>query len=699
MSERKPRWEVVLTRQAEKTLYRLSKNLLQPLDQALLALAEDPRPLESHLLPGHDNLYRLPVTEWRITYAVEDERLLVLVLEIALKQQPERYRLEEEPDNDFSPDPPPLPGQTGVSSITELRPQPLPGPGGDFLYRAPGLLKRLRKEKIRLLIGDYDQESRENLRQQLFGEAAIEIVGIAANAEETIQMAVEQQPDLVLLDTHLPGLDGFTTCERIVRQVPSIQIIMMSVHGEADYFRRAMQAGAREFLIKPFSGLELAVSIRRVYRSAAWQRLHDTGTASYLLDTFDDLKERLRARLMAELEPRMDVSRPEEVRQLIQDRFDQILAQENIILSRSERKRLFEAVVTEIQLRLTKSEQQPTQPSGEVAVDPDEAQIKAEALWFKLYKLGNRSEISLSAKNLSESLAFYGKLGFARVEGGEEPYPWAVISDGRLHLGLYQQVFSSPTLSYFHLNATLEERLSHLAKLGVRLDDIQVPGLKLVTAEFETPEGQHVILADIWSGMKTAPAGKKFFSRYGTFSELTLTTKDVKAAVAYWKQLGFECVTEGDRPYPWAVISDGLIRLGFHQTTKLTQSTITYFAPDMPDRLKRLRQKGIKFKDEQKDKKGRRVGAVIESPDGQLFFFFTGETKAQLTGTDTSMKESGGNGRFKVGQTVRIIEGPFADFMGIVKEVDQDRARVRVQLAFFGQDKSLEFDFLQIEHA
>lgn len=359
MSEKKPRWEVVLTRQAEKTLYRLSKNLLQPIDQALLALTEDSRPFESHPLPGHDNLYRLPVAEWRVTYTVEDEHLLVLVLEIAPKQQPERYRLEEE-DKDFSLNPLPA-DQTGVPPINELRPQPLSGPEGDFLYRTPGLLKRLRKEKIRLLIGDHNQESRENLRQQLFGEAEIEIVGMAASGEETVQMALEQQPDIVLLDTHLPGIDGFTTCERIVQQLPAAQIIMMSAWGTEEYVRRAMLVGAKEFLIKPFSGLELAVSIRRVYRSAAWQRLADTHTASYLLDTFDDLKERLQARLMAELEPRMDASRPEEVRQLIQDRFDQILAQENIILSRSERERLFESLVAEIQAGLSKGEQQTIQ--------------------------------------------------------------------------------------------------------------------------------------------------------------------------------------------------------------------------------------------------------------------------------------------------------------------------------------------------
>jgi pilus assembly protein CpaF len=65
-------------------------------------------------------------------------------------------------------------------------------------------------------------------------------------------------------------------------------------------------------------------------------------------DAFRDLKERIQDKLIAELDPAMDVSRTDEVRQTIQDLFDQILTQENIILSRPERERLFEGIVAEI---------------------------------------------------------------------------------------------------------------------------------------------------------------------------------------------------------------------------------------------------------------------------------------------------------------------------------------------------------------
>jgi pilus assembly protein CpaE len=85
-------------------------------------------------------------------------------------------------------------------------------------------------------------------------------------------MAKELQPDIVLMDINMPGIDGITASEAISQEVPMTQVIMMSVQGEADYLRRSMLAGAREFLIKPFSSDELVSSIRRVYELGAAQR-------------------------------------------------------------------------------------------------------------------------------------------------------------------------------------------------------------------------------------------------------------------------------------------------------------------------------------------------------------------------------------------------------------------------------------------
>ena len=122
-----------------------------------------------------------------------------------------------------------------------------------------------QSEKIRVLIVDDIAETRENLRKLLSFAPDIEVVGTAATGEEGVQLARELVPHVVIMDINLPGMDGITATEQIVREVPTTQIIILSVQGETGYMRRAMAAGARDFLVKPPSGDELMATIRRVY--------------------------------------------------------------------------------------------------------------------------------------------------------------------------------------------------------------------------------------------------------------------------------------------------------------------------------------------------------------------------------------------------------------------------------------------------
>ncbi|HIE39002.1 MAG TPA: CobQ/CobB/MinD/ParA nucleotide binding domain-containing protein [Anaerolineales bacterium] len=120
-------------------------------------------------------------------------------------------------------------------------------------------------DRIRVLIVDDVAETRENLRKLLSFDPDIEVVGAAATGEEGVELAKETQPHVVLMDINLPGIDGITATEHIVREVPTAQIVILSVQGETGYMRRAMAAGARDFLVKPPSGDELMSTIRRVY--------------------------------------------------------------------------------------------------------------------------------------------------------------------------------------------------------------------------------------------------------------------------------------------------------------------------------------------------------------------------------------------------------------------------------------------------
>ncbi len=120
-------------------------------------------------------------------------------------------------------------------------------------------------DKTRVIIVDDIPETREHLAKLLSFESDIEVVGSAASGAEALVMTAELLPDVVLLDINMPGMDGIVTAERLSAEVPSAAIVMMSVQGEVDYLRRSMLAGAREFLVKPFSSDELSGSIRQVH--------------------------------------------------------------------------------------------------------------------------------------------------------------------------------------------------------------------------------------------------------------------------------------------------------------------------------------------------------------------------------------------------------------------------------------------------
>jgi pilus assembly protein CpaE len=120
-------------------------------------------------------------------------------------------------------------------------------------------------DRIRVLIVDDIPETRDHLAKLLGFESDVEVIGTASSGAEAIEQATKLLPDVVLMDINMPDMDGIAATERLSTQVPSASVVMMSVQGEADYLRRSMLAGAREFLVKPFSSDELTASIRQVH--------------------------------------------------------------------------------------------------------------------------------------------------------------------------------------------------------------------------------------------------------------------------------------------------------------------------------------------------------------------------------------------------------------------------------------------------
>lgn len=118
-------------------------------------------------------------------------------------------------------------------------------------------------EKVRVLIVDDVAETRENVRRLLQFEAEIEVVGAARTAQEGIQLCGELDPDVVLMDINMPDMDGIAATEAIRQHSPLSQVVILSVQGDQNYMRRAMLAGARDFLTKPPMGDDLISAVRR----------------------------------------------------------------------------------------------------------------------------------------------------------------------------------------------------------------------------------------------------------------------------------------------------------------------------------------------------------------------------------------------------------------------------------------------------
>ena len=121
-------------------------------------------------------------------------------------------------------------------------------------------------DRIRIMIVDDNLAMRENLRKLLELEVDVDVVAEATTGEDAIKKAKAIMPDVILMDINLPGMDGIATTEIIVNQVPRSLIVIISVQGEQEYFRRAMLAGAKDYLVKPCQGDELLRCIRNIYQ-------------------------------------------------------------------------------------------------------------------------------------------------------------------------------------------------------------------------------------------------------------------------------------------------------------------------------------------------------------------------------------------------------------------------------------------------
>jgi DNA-binding NarL/FixJ family response regulator len=124
-------------------------------------------------------------------------------------------------------------------------------------------------DKIRVLIADDQSLFLESLSTFLQNYAEdIEVVGLARNGQEAIDKAALLKPDIILMDVHIPVLDGVEATGRIMESQPGLKIIILSTYDEDEYVRTALRLGAAGYLLKDISPTELIASIRALKSGA-----------------------------------------------------------------------------------------------------------------------------------------------------------------------------------------------------------------------------------------------------------------------------------------------------------------------------------------------------------------------------------------------------------------------------------------------
>jgi MinD-like ATPase involved in chromosome partitioning or flagellar assembly/DNA-binding NarL/FixJ family response regulator len=120
--------------------------------------------------------------------------------------------------------------------------------------------------KIKLLVVDDIAQTRKDIVRLLYFEDDMVVLGEAVDGMDALKKMGELQPDVVLMDINMPQMDGIAATERACHLYPNIAVVIISIQGESEYLKKAMVAGARDYMVKPLGSDEMANTIRSVYK-------------------------------------------------------------------------------------------------------------------------------------------------------------------------------------------------------------------------------------------------------------------------------------------------------------------------------------------------------------------------------------------------------------------------------------------------
>jgi DNA-binding NarL/FixJ family response regulator len=156
-------------------------------------------------------------------------------------------------------------------------------------------------EPLRVLIADDHPLFRDGLRALLLSDPELELVGEASTGDETISLAASTQPDVILMDIQMPGLNGIEATRRIVNASPHIGVLIVTMFDDDSSVFAAMRAGARGYILKGAKHDEMIRAVRAV---GSGEAIFSPAIATRLMDFFAGIQPAKSPQLFPELSDR-----------------------------------------------------------------------------------------------------------------------------------------------------------------------------------------------------------------------------------------------------------------------------------------------------------------------------------------------------------------------------------------------------------
>jgi DNA-binding NarL/FixJ family response regulator len=144
-------------------------------------------------------------------------------------------------------------------------------------------------ERLRVLVADDHEQFRKGLEAMLAATDTVEVIGSVVDGREAVDLALELQPDVILMDLHMPRLNGIEATARIVQSSPHISVVVLTMMEDEDSVFAAVRAGARGYLLK---GARRGEIVRAIEAVGAGEVIFGPGIADRMMTFFRGVRTR-----------------------------------------------------------------------------------------------------------------------------------------------------------------------------------------------------------------------------------------------------------------------------------------------------------------------------------------------------------------------------------------------------------------------